>query len=204
MTPANTTWTGRRAERSGKRFLSERRRRREKALLDTVCAGLGTEDTVLDLGSGNGFLSLTVAESLERGSVIAVDLSEDMLAQLRRQARERNLEDRISIHVAEAARTGLDDNSVDRVITTHLLHEVPDKEAAIAEIRRVLRPGGRVIIQDVRASLLGRAAMLLFHHDSRAALSHHALEALLRHNGFEQIETTLHSMMMLVTAVSRK
>ena len=83
---AKTMWTGRRAERSGKQFLSEKRARKEQELLRAVQEGLASDATVLDLGAGNGFLSLTTAAYLDRGRVIAVDLSGDMLAQLREQA----------------------------------------------------------------------------------------------------------------------
>ncbi len=199
MPRANTKWTGRRAERSAKRFLSERRKNQEAEFLRAVCADLQPDETVLDLGAGNGFLSLTVANLLVQGSVIAVDLSEDMLSQLLHQAQEQNLKGRITTRVAEAAHTGLDDACVDRVVTSHLLHEVPDKDAVIAEISRVLRPGGRLAIQDIRASLLGRVLMLLFHHDSRAALSHSTLESLLIRHGFERIDTTLNRIMLLMT-----
>ncbi|MFT6627620.1 MAG: SAM-dependent methyltransferase [Flavobacteriales bacterium] len=95
---------------------------------------------VLDLGTGTGTLAIGLAE---RGLyVVGLDRSADMIAQAQQIPTPS---DRVTWTVARAEETGLADNSVDVVIAGQCWHWF-DPERAAAEVKRVLRPGGTLII----------------------------------------------------------
>jgi SAM-dependent methyltransferase len=99
---------------------------------------------VLDLGFGGG---LTFAPLLAAGAtVVGVDRAADMV----RAARGRHEDDvaagRLALHAGDVLALPLEDASVDRVITVNTVYFWPDLPAALAEIRRVLAPSGRLVI----------------------------------------------------------
>lgn len=96
---------------------------------------------VLDLGFGGG---LTFPLLLERGAtVVGVDRAEDMVA----AARERYAGDaRVAVHTGAVEQLPLEDASVDRVLTVNTVYFWPDLAAAFGELRRVLAPGGRIVV----------------------------------------------------------
>lgn len=97
----------------------------------------------LDLATGPGTLALELAAL---GShVVGIDTSPEQIATAMRVAKERNLEDRVHFKVARAESTGLDPDSYDLVTAGQCWHWF-DGEAALAEVRRVLRPGGVLAI----------------------------------------------------------
>lgn len=101
---------------------------------------------VLDVGAGTGFLTLLLAEL--GYSVKSIDLSEGMQADAKRKAIESNLTDRIEFDIADAEKTGEDDESFDAVVNRHLLWTLPHPKEAVDEWLRVVRPGGKVIVID--------------------------------------------------------
>lgn len=106
-------------------------------------------DTVLDIGSGSGTDALIAADLVgPRGRVIGLDLTEAMRDKLRANAAAagaRNLE----VLAGEAEAVPLPDGSVDVVTSNGVLNLVLDKRRAMAEIARVLRPGGRLQLADI-------------------------------------------------------
>ena len=103
--------------------------------------------TVVELGSGTG----ASLRYLSPGSrLIAIEPNVHMHAALRRHAARRGVD--VEIRQESAERTSLPDASVDAVICTLVLCTVSDPAAAVAEVRRILRPGGRFIfVEHVRA-----------------------------------------------------
>jgi demethylmenaquinone methyltransferase/2-methoxy-6-polyprenyl-1,4-benzoquinol methylase len=94
------------------------------------------EDTVLDVATGTG----AVARELIRRhgcAVVGLDQSPEMLAEA-----SRRLGDRVRLVEGSAERLPFDDGSFDGVTFTYLLRYVPDPAATLAELARVLRPGG--------------------------------------------------------------
>lgn len=106
-------------------------------------------DTVLDIGSGSG-TDVLIAHSLvgEGGRVIGLDMTSRMREKLRAVAAAAGLEN-VEVLEGEAEEIPLPDGSVDVVTSNGVLNLVPDKERAVREIHRVLRPGGRVQIADI-------------------------------------------------------
>lgn len=97
----------------------------------------------LDLATGPGTIALELAAL--GSTVVGIDVSPEQVATARRVAKERHLEDRACFRVADAQDTGLDASSFDLVTAGQCWHWF-DSRAAMAEARRVLRPGGVLAI----------------------------------------------------------
>ncbi|MCB1868440.1 MAG: methyltransferase domain-containing protein [Gammaproteobacteria bacterium] len=103
-------------------------------------------ERVLDVGSGPGFLAMEIgALTGPSGAVSGVDISHPLLEVARTQCSELPW---IEFHDADATSLPFTDASFDAVISTQVLEYVRDVDAALAEIHRVVRPSGRVIIVD--------------------------------------------------------
>lgn len=100
---------------------------------------------VLDLGCGAGHASFAIAPHAR--SVVAYDLAEPMLATVATAARERGLAN-IRTQQGSAERLPFGDTSFDWVVSRFSAHHWHDVPSALAEARRVLRPGGRVLFID--------------------------------------------------------
>lgn len=108
-------------------------------------------DTIVDVGSGTGLLSLGFAERAAR--VWAIDSSPAMNEYLRVKAASADIEN-IETVLASAVSLPLVDGSADLVVSNYCLHELrnAEKDRALAEIRRVLKPGGRLVFGDMMFS----------------------------------------------------
>lgn len=110
----------------------------EKILTECVKEGM----TVLDLGSGPGFFAVQAAKMVGKsGKVIAADLQEGMLEILKEKIEGKEIEDRIVLHKCEKDRIGIVEK-VDCALAFYVVHEVPDEESLLKELRSILRPDG--------------------------------------------------------------
>jgi ubiquinone/menaquinone biosynthesis C-methylase UbiE len=101
-------------------------------------------EDVLDVGSGPGFLTADLAAGVgESGSVLGIDQSEAMLALAKRRCAVWS---QARIEAGDAVAIGGDDARFDLVVSTQVLEYVSEIDRAIAEIARVLRPGGRTVL----------------------------------------------------------
>jgi len=103
-------------------------------------------DDVLEVGYGPGGLIRLLAERTEAASIRGVDPSPEMRDQAGRHNRKAVRAERVRLDLGTADRTGLPDASVDRVVSVRTVAIWPDLEAGIAELHRVVRPGGTVVI----------------------------------------------------------
>jgi arsenite methyltransferase len=102
-------------------------------------------ERVLDVGVGPGFLAAEMAGDVgPDGAVAGIDVSESMLA----LARGRPAPHPIDLRVGGADAIPYPDESFDVAVSTQVLEYVPDIPKALSELRRVVRPGGRVLILD--------------------------------------------------------
>jgi arsenite methyltransferase len=111
--------------------------------------GIEPGSVVLDLGCGAGTDLLIAAQMTgPTGRVIGVDMTATMLERARRSATEMWLRN-VELHESLIEALPLDDASADVVISNGVIDLVPDKDAVLDEIDRVLRPGGRLQLADV-------------------------------------------------------
>jgi len=99
--------------------------------------------TVLDVGSGTGILLPSLTQAVgERGRIVALDLAEEMLA----KAKAKGFAGNIEYLVADASDMPLPSESFDWAICNAVFPHFPDKNKALAEIARVLKRGGNLVI----------------------------------------------------------
>jgi len=105
---------------------------------------------VLDIGSGSGETVLVIAEKVgPTGKAVGVDFSPEGIALAREKAEQRNLEKVAEFHQANALELPFPNDSFDAVISECVVCLIQDKQKALNEKVRVLKPGGRVIMHDV-------------------------------------------------------
>jgi len=122
------------------------RRRQVGPLLDRI--GIRPGERVLELGPGPGAFTVAAAQRTEPGGcLVAVDIQPAMIAAVERRVRQAGLAN-VETRVASAYELPLDDESVDRAFLVTVLGEIPDRQRALAELRRVLKPGGVLSITE--------------------------------------------------------
>jgi ubiquinone/menaquinone biosynthesis C-methylase UbiE len=106
-------------------------------------------ERILEVGPGTGYYTLDVADWVgPDGSVEILDLQQEMLDHTMRRAAERGTQN-ITPTLADATRMPYDDASFDAAFLVTVLGEVPDQDAALRELARVLKPGGRLVVGEL-------------------------------------------------------
>ena len=110
---------------------------------------LGEGEMVIDIGSGAGIDSLIAARQVGPGGrVVGVDMTEEMLAKARRAASDGGFSNVNFVHGLSES-LPVEDGWADVVISNGVINLSPDKPAVFAEIRRAIKPGGRIQIADI-------------------------------------------------------
>lgn len=106
-------------------------------------------DRLLELGVGTGYYSCELAEWVgPEGTLELFDLQQEFLDHTMRAAAERGLTNLVSTQ-GDATKLPYEDASIDGVILTAVLGEIPDRQAALREIHRVLKPDGRLVVGEL-------------------------------------------------------
>ena len=140
---------------------------------------------IADLGIGRGEITMLLAEHGEY--VVAVDRDEAVLSDVRRRARAAGLgDDRVSFRVGDVADPPLAPGEVDVFLMSQVLHELDDPAAPLAAARRLLGPGGRVVVLDLLAHRETWVLDRLGHR--QLGFSQSALRQLLEAAGFVDVD----------------
>ncbi len=129
-------------------FLARRvLRRLYRHIADDLVAELPQNAEVLDVGTGPGVLLVELARRRADLRLVGVDLSADMVAAATRNIAE--FADRASARVGDVVELPFDDGSFDVVVSSLSMHHWDHPDAAVPELARVLRAGGRLYIYDL-------------------------------------------------------
>ncbi|HEX4504582.1 MAG TPA: methyltransferase domain-containing protein [Alphaproteobacteria bacterium] len=112
----------------------------------TVTACAPSRNTgILDVACGPGILACALAEHARE--VTGIDITPAMIGEARAREAASGLEN-LEWHVGDATALPFADARFDRVVTRYSFHHMPDPAAALAEMKRVCRPGGRIVVID--------------------------------------------------------
>jgi ubiquinone/menaquinone biosynthesis C-methylase UbiE len=102
----------------------------------------------MDAGCGMGYFTIAMARLAgESGKVLALDLQDKMLQGLKRRAMRAGIEETIEPRLCNPDSLGLD-RELDFALAFWMAHETPDQNAFFSEIRRWLKPGGRLLVTE--------------------------------------------------------
>jgi phosphoethanolamine N-methyltransferase len=104
--------------------------------------------TVLDIGSGTGGITLSLARDYGAGRVTGIDVEDGVCAAARARVAAAGLADRVRIEKVSPGPFPFPDRSFDVVFSKDSIVHIPDKAALAREVFRVLRPGGRFVASD--------------------------------------------------------
>jgi protein-L-isoaspartate O-methyltransferase len=108
-------------------------------------------DTVADVGAGVGYHAWRLSARVgPAGKVYATDIQPEMLELLRKNIAQRGLTNVIPVQ-ATRQRTGLPDGSVDVLLLVDVYHEAADPQGFLRQLRRALKPTGRLVLVEFRA-----------------------------------------------------
>jgi ubiquinone/menaquinone biosynthesis C-methylase UbiE len=129
-------------------FFFGRRRRAYRELLEA--AGVDQGDRVLDVGCGPGYFVGMLAEAVgQEGSAIGIDAAPEMIEYANRKSRRLS---NCAFQVGTVESLPFPDDSFDVVVSSLMVHHLPEegRAEAIREMRRVLRPGGTLLVADFK------------------------------------------------------
>jgi ubiquinone/menaquinone biosynthesis C-methylase UbiE len=152
--------------------------------LQRMAPGLPQGGVVLDIGTGLGHSLPELAERFRPSQIHALDPEPDFAERCDEMRRSAGAP--VALHHAHAERMPLPDASVDLVLCHQTLHHIVDQQAALAEVFRVLKPGGHLLLaESTRAYIHSWIIRLLFRHPMHVQRSAPEFLAMLGEAGFE-------------------
>ncbi len=164
---------------------------RERAFRERLLglAHLKPGESVLDVGCGTGTLAIAARRHVgSGGDVTGIDASPQMLARAERKAKKAGA----AVHFTRAAAQALPfpDARFDAILATVMFHHLPRKGRAecAAEMRRVMKPGGRVLVVDFAASVQRRSGLLGHFHRRHGHVKLDEIVAILEATGLTIVD----------------
>lgn len=119
-----------------------------EAVADELVRSLDTGESVVDAGTGPGFLPLELAERTDSLRIDGFDFTRTLLEFGHRRVKERGLLNRVSFYVADCYTIPVPDQSYTALTCTGVLHALEEPVAALTEFHRVLEPTGKAWVFD--------------------------------------------------------
>ena len=112
--------------------------------------GLREDMLVADLGAGTGFYSIPSAKIVTRGKVYAIEIIKEYVATIKNKAHQEHLKNIECFwgNIEKIRGTRIKDGIIDAVIVSNIFSQIEDKEKFIAETKRILKVGGKVLFID--------------------------------------------------------
>ncbi len=114
----------------------------ETSLLNKIADDVETDSTILDVACGTGLVSFEAAKKAKK--VYGIDIAPSMIEEAKKKTREMEIKN-VEFSVEDAYKLPFDNNRFDTVICNNALHNMKYPEDVLSEIKRVLKPGGRLI-----------------------------------------------------------
>ena len=125
--------------------------------------GLREDNIVADLGAGTGFYSVAAGHIVSMGKVYAIEIVKDFLTTIKNKVKEAHLRN-VEVIWGDAEKLGgtsLGDGIVDAVIASNILFQVGNKDNFISEIKRILKPKGKILLIDwSQPSIMGAKVII--------------------------------------------
>ena len=125
--------------------------------------GLREDMIVADLGAGSGYYAIAAAKMVPKGKVYAIEIQKDFLTAIKNKGVENHLNNLECLlgDIEKKCGTKLKDNIVDAVVASNIFFQVADKDNFIIEAKRILKPGGRLLLIDwSESSIMSGTAIL--------------------------------------------
>jgi len=131
--------------------------------------GIREDMVVADLGAGTGFYSIPLAFMVPHGKVYAIEIQKDFLTTIKNKIKEAKLNNIECFwgNVEKIGGTKIKDEVVDAAVVSNILFQIENKEKFIEEVRRILKPQGKVLVIDWSddSSLIGHNSKLIISKD---------------------------------------
>ncbi|MGN7980330.1 class I SAM-dependent methyltransferase [Burkholderia sp. 22313] len=148
-----------------------------------IAAPLPKAPVILDAGCGQGKSFRLLSDAFSPDRIIGIDCHDDSLVHASDAA--QHCATPVELHHADCTRIPLADSSVDIVFCHQTFHHLVDQERALADFRRVLKPGGLLLFaESTDAYIKSWVIRLLFRHPMEVQKSADGYLAMLRHGGF--------------------
>jgi ubiquinone/menaquinone biosynthesis C-methylase UbiE len=164
--------------------------------------------TILDVGTGTARIPIEMAKRSPRLRIIAVDLSAEMLKLARVNVDSAGVSHQVEVQLVDAKRMPFPDGTFDAVVSNSIVHHIPDPASFFHEVRRLVKPHGRIFVRDLvrppDRETLDRLVALYAAHDTphqrqlfadslHAALTIDEAQAMVAAIGFDPARVTLTS-----------
>jgi ubiquinone/menaquinone biosynthesis C-methylase UbiE len=110
---------------------------------------LGAHGRMLDLGTGPGHIPIILCRRTRGTYVVGIELATHMLAYAQRYRAASGLQQRLQFQIGDVKKLDFEDDSFDTVFSNTTVHHIPEPRRMLEEARRVLRPGGVLLIRDL-------------------------------------------------------